>query len=135
MSLISVMVAMVLVAMVAAVFASSFQVALNSCKIVGNTSQALSIAQHKIDQMRAVGYGRLNYSDLQSAGIIDANPSTQPYSFQGVESLNTYYPAPTGTITITQPEADVAMVTVYVSWSGNQKVQGNITLKALIVRD
>jgi prepilin-type N-terminal cleavage/methylation domain-containing protein len=47
----------------------------------GQYAQAMSLCQHKIDQCRAVGWGRLNYTELSNAGIIDTTPNTSPFTF------------------------------------------------------
>jgi type II secretory pathway pseudopilin PulG len=132
---ISVMVALILLGLVAGVFSRAFDVALRSATIVGRTSQALSIAQHKIDQMRALGYGRLTYSELKAAGIIDVTPATSPYRFIQADSLATCLPTPSGTITITTPESDVRCVTVEIAWGGATHTDGDISVTALISRD
>ena len=67
-TLVGVIMALALLGFVAAIFAPAFDVAMRYSKVVGHTSQALSIAQHKIDQMRAVGYGRLTRSERVNAG-------------------------------------------------------------------
>jgi hypothetical protein len=95
----------------------------------------LAFAQHKIDQMRAIGYGRLNYSELRSAGIIDASPATMPYSFRGADGLDTYFPSPSGTIAIAATEEDIRMVTINITWAGHSHTGGDVTLTALISRD
>jgi type II secretory pathway pseudopilin PulG len=134
-SLVSVIVALALLGLVAAVFSSAFDLALRSASVVGRTSQALSIAQHKIDQMRAVGYGRLTYTELVTAGIIDGTPATSPYNFVLADDLDTYLPAPVGTISITTPESDLACVTVHIAWSGSAHTTGDISLVALISKE
>jgi len=134
-TLVAVLVAVALLALVAAVFASAFDIALRSCKVVGNTAQALSIAQHKIDQMRAVGYGRLTYSELATAGIIDGAPTIPPYSFVDSDNLRFYFAQPGGRLSIAQEEPDVRRVTVEIEWGGTRQTAGDITLVALISRE
>ena len=43
-------------------------------RMVGNYQQASSLVQHKIDELRSVGYGRLDFTNLRTSGIIDATP-------------------------------------------------------------
>jgi len=103
----------------------------------GNYAQALSLCQHKIDQMRAVGYGRLDYASLTNAGIIDPNPSAQPYTFATVDSLASFFPAYGGAITVEDYAAGLKRVTVQVSWQGcgTKQTEGAYTLVALIAKD
>ena len=105
-------------------------------KMVGNANQASSLVQHKIDQLRGVGYGRLTFKELSNAGIIDATPATSPYSFVGVDGLAAIYNNPVATINITQFNSEISQVTVQLSWSGNgnQPSSGSLVASALIAK-
>jgi prepilin-type N-terminal cleavage/methylation domain-containing protein len=133
-SLIEVMVATFLLSMAVLTFAALFPVAAKSSKMTGNYAQAVSIAQHKIDQLRAIGYGRLNYTEMLNAGIIDAAPGSDPYEFDVIDNLAGYFPIYTGTISLATEAADLTRVTVTVAWQGqgDRATQGNATLVALI---
>jgi type II secretory pathway pseudopilin PulG len=96
--------------------------------MVGDYNQAASLVQHKIDQMRAVGYGRLNYTELQAAQIIDTTPATSPFEFNVVDDLDTLFPNARGSIVISDFNSGVRQVTVTVTWSGSSMRQGNGTL-------
>jgi Tfp pilus assembly protein PilV len=140
-SLIEVMIATFLLSMGVLAFGALFPTAAKSTKMNGNYAQAVSIAQHKIDQLRAVGYGRLNHTELSNAGIIDAAPAVSPFSFSGVDNLANYFPAYTGTISVVDvntPEGTtLAQVTVTVTWSGqgDKPTGGNATLVSLIAQE
>lgn len=107
-----------------------------SGKMVGNHQQAVSLVQHKIDQLRAVGFGRLVYTELRDAGIIDTTPTVPPYRFTRVDDLASLYPTPVGTINVESVTADVRRVTVTLTWTGSAFGQGNgsVTVQALIAR-
>lgn len=82
------------------IFAACVPVARKTARMNGNYSQAISLCQHKIDQLRAVGFGRLNYTELEDAQIIDPTPNGSPYSFVAVDEVATYLPSPTATVSI-----------------------------------
>ena len=60
------------------IFAGTVPTAAKTAYLSGQYAQATSLCQHKIDQARAVGYGRLNYTELSDAGIIDDSPTRSP---------------------------------------------------------
>lgn len=135
-SLIEIMFAIFIVAGAALVFAALIPPAVKSEKMVASHQQAISIIQHKIDQLRGIGYGRLTYAEMLDAGIIDSNPSSSPYRFTQVDQLNTFYPQATGTITISDFDANVRRVNVTLTWTGAAFRQGNgtLALEVLIAR-
>lgn len=130
-TLIEVMVGIFLVSLGALMFSAMLPMAAKGGRMVGNYQQASSLVQHKIDECRSVGYGRLTYSELRTAGIIDASPTSSPYSFTGVDSLTSIYPSATGTLTITDFNATIRQVTVTLTWNGSALRQGNGTLSAV----
>ncbi len=117
-------------------FGALMPTAARTGSMVGKYEQASSLVQHKIDQLRAVGYGRLNYTELRSAGIIDEEPLTQPYSFKIVDNLQDIFPEPEATISIIDETSNIRRVTVTLRWRGGGFVQGSGQLQgvALIAR-
>lgn len=117
-------------------FSALIPPAVKSERMLASHQQATSLLQHKIDQLRGVGYGRLTFAELRAAGIVDATPTASPYRFDGVDALTTYYKAATGTITITDFDANNKTVTLTLTWTGAARRQGNGTLSvtALIAR-
>jgi hypothetical protein len=97
-------------------FAALYPSASRASKMSGNYAQACTAIQHKIDQMRAVGYGRLNYNDLRFAGIIDTTSNTSPYRFEVVDGLSASLWNPVGTITVASAGTDLMRVTVRLDW-------------------
>ncbi len=142
-SLVEVIVAMALFSLATLVFAALFPAAAKTSKMNNQYAQAVSLAQHKVDQMRAVGYGRLNYTDLLAAGIIDASPTTSPYKFDqqsatdAADDLSNFFPADTSSITVGDEDTDLKRVTVTLNWTGDGSKQtaGSVTLVALIARE
>jgi prepilin-type N-terminal cleavage/methylation domain-containing protein len=135
-TLIEVMVSMFLVSLGAIMFSAMMPMAAKGSRMVANYQQASSIVQHKIDELRAVGYGRIDYTDLQSVGIIDASPTSAPFSFSGVDGLTNIYPTATGTLSVSDFSSDIKQVTVTLTWTGSPIKQdiGTLTAVALIAR-
>jgi prepilin-type N-terminal cleavage/methylation domain-containing protein len=118
-TLVEVVVAVFLLALAVLMFGAFYPTASRASRMSGNHSQAISEVQHKVDQLRAVGYGRLNYTELRAAGIVDAEAGASPYEFHRVDELSRLLPNPTGTITVTYPATDLAQVNVRLTWSGS----------------
>jgi len=117
-TLVEVIVAVFLLAMAVLMFGAFYPSASRASRMSGNHSQAISEVQHKVDQLRAVGYGRLNYSELRAAGIIDAEPGASPFRFDSVDGLAALLPNPVGTLSVSYPATDLAQVTVRLTWTG-----------------
>lgn len=130
-TLIEVIVALGLVATGSLAFGAMVPMAAKSARMNANYQQAVSLIQHKIDQCRAVGWGRLTYTELQAAGIIDATPTTSPYRFSTVDTLTNIYPSATGTLQVADLSSTVRQVTVTITWSGSPVRQGNGSLTAV----
>jgi type II secretory pathway pseudopilin PulG len=135
-TLVEAVVSMMIVAASAGVFFALLPMSFKTGKMVGTHQQAASLIQHKVDQMRGVGYGRLSYAELKDAGIIDASPGSQPYSFKTVDGLTAIYSVPTATITITDYSATVKQVRVNLVWTGSSMKQGrgDMSITALIAK-
>jgi prepilin-type N-terminal cleavage/methylation domain-containing protein len=130
-TLIEVMVAMFLISMAAITFSAMMPMAAKGSHMVSNYQQASSLVQNKIDEIRAVGYGRIDYTDLLAAGIIDSSPTSSPYSFTGVGGLDTILPGASGTISVSNYSTTIKQVTVTVSWAGGGIKQDTGTLSAV----
>lgn len=127
-TLTEVTIALFVLALVIIIFAGSLMVSNAATGLNGQYAQALSLCQHKMDQLRAVGYGRLTYAELEDADIIDESPTSPPYRFTQVDgvtqlfglknSLGQVVVAPTTSIAITTLPSDsrVKVVTVTVTW-------------------
>ncbi|MEA2553618.1 MAG: hypothetical protein QOJ65_1794 [Fimbriimonadaceae bacterium] len=125
------MVSIFLVGVAAMMVGALMPMAAKTEKMVGNHQQAASIVQHKVDQLRGVGYGRLTAKDLKAAQIIDATSTTTPFPFGTVDTLSNYFPRPTGTIDIVDFNASTRKVTVTLTWAGSAYKQGNGTVTAI----
>jgi len=159
-SLVELAIALFVFAMMTLIFAAAFPIATRGAHVGANYAQATLLAQHKIDQARAAGFDRLDWTNLTTLKIVDtatapvANPAGFPagstqYSFTDVDDLvddaqgdKGYFPAgSTGTMTVgpisgagwTVPAAAKAkQITVTISWSGAGQSQGSFTTQTVI---
>lgn len=141
-SLTEVIIALFVFALLTTLFAGSMMVSNAATGMNGQYAQALSLCQHKMDQLRAVGYGRLDFTELNDAGIVDATPTASPYSFMVQDSVASvlalddghgHTVPPTATVTIVNSATDtrVKVVTVTVTWKSASRRM--TTSKASIV--
>jgi hypothetical protein len=112
-------------------FTALVTMAAKSGKMVGNHQQAVSIVQHKVDQLRAVGYGRLNHEELSEAGIVDPSPTSLPFEFDLVDQLDTFFPNPVGTVQVEEVGPTTRRVIVTLRWSGSSTRQGDGELSVI----
>lgn len=130
-TLVEVMIALFIFSLLMVMFTSSLLVAKSASTMNGQYAQAISLAQHKMDQLRAVGYGGLTYSELSALGIIDAAPTTTPYSFVSAsndDQVPNYIPHPvkaTVDIQAYGPDPRVKVITITIVWKSNAKRANN----------
>ena len=142
-TLIEVALALVIFVMMALLFAAVFPVAVRGAQQSNNYDQAALLAQHKIDQLRAAGFGNLDSTDLVRLGIVDSAPTTSPYSFTATDDLlggsggNGYFPpGTTGTITIGPyggTGGSVDAVTITISWPSGATPHGSYSASTMII--
>lgn len=115
-SLMETVIALFVFSLLVLTFAGTMSVSLRAGKMNGQYSQATSLCQHKIDQLRAVGYGRLTYSELKDAEIIDEDTTSSPYSFNQIDGTDEYLPQSQTFIYVEDVSSSVRKVTVEISW-------------------
>ncbi len=116
-TLVEVCVAMLAMTVIIIIFGGSVLLAQRAGNVNGQYAQALSICQHKIDQLRAVGYYRaMSYDELYDAGIIDETPNTSPFSFDNADNVDNYLPNASGTIKIKESTSKYVIVEVAINW-------------------
>jgi len=133
-SLIEVVISLVVFSGIMLIFAAAMPISGKSAHVTGQYAQAVSLCQHKIDQLRAVGFGRLNYTELEDAGIIDASPSSSPYSFSLADDVSAYLPNSTASLTILSVDSRTTKVIASISWKtlATDAAPRTVTLTALI---
>lgn len=133
---IEILAAVFVIGITAVIFGAIFPMAAKTQTMAANHQQALGIAQHKIDQLRAVGYGRLTYTELRNAGIIDSTSTVSPFRYTVVDDLASLYPTAVGTIAVADFSTTIRQVTVTLTWSNSARRPGNgtVSLMALVAK-
>ena len=129
--------------MMTLMFAAVFPVAVRGAQQGNNYNQAALLAQHKIDQLRTAGFSNLDHADLVRLGVIDASPSTSPFSFTAIDNLpggsggSGFFPAgTTGTITVSPYPSTtntVDAVTIKISWPSSALPAGSYSASTMII--
>jgi prepilin-type N-terminal cleavage/methylation domain-containing protein len=131
-SLIELMIAVLLFSFAVTAFASLFPVSMRMRSKSENVTRATTLAQQKIEQLRARTYADLNYTSLHGANLIDASPNTSPFAFTLVDGLASQLPEASGTLALTDAAADLKQVDVTVSWGGVVANGNSVTVSTLI---
>ena len=119
------------------IFAALSPMAARTSRMSGNYSQAISLAQHKVDQLRSVGYGRLSYRELHAARIIDSYPTGLPFRFGHADSVAQHLPNPIATLDFLDAGPGLTEAIVRIQWTGatGKSSQGDYSLKVIIAND
>ena len=131
-SLIEVMIAVMVLSFAVATFAPLYPISLRMRSKAENVTRATTLAQQKIEQVRAIPYSSLTYSGLQANSVIDASPNSSPYSFTTVDGVASKLPQATGTLTVSTPATDLKQVDVTVTWGGLVQNGNTVTVSTLI---
>jgi Tfp pilus assembly protein PilV len=131
-TLFEVMMGVLLLSLTVTVFASLFPLSARLRTKSENVTRATTLAQQKIEQVRALSYADLEYDTLRVANVIDSSPDTAPFSFTQIDGLATKLPQGAGTLTISDPEPDLRQVSVTVTWGGVVANGNTITVSTLI---
>ncbi len=150
-TLMEVALSLIIFTLMVLMFGAVLPIAVRGASHGNNYSQAAALAQRKVDQLRAAGYGRLfdggggtAKDQLSAQNIVDGQNGTSDanggsYDFTTVDHLTGaggfFPPGSTGTITISPyagtASGQVAQVTVTITWTGS--VPGSYTVSALII--
>ena len=131
-SLIETMIAVLVLSFTVLVFGAVFPAASRMRWKGENVTRATTIAQQKLEQLRGQGYDGLTSSSLLAAGIVDASPTSSPYSITTASGLGTALPSGTGTLTITDAGTDLKQAQVDITWGGLITQGNSVTLIAYI---
>lgn len=98
---------------------------------------ALMLAERRMEAIKLLGYGNLTYDGLRAYGLIDANPTSSPYSFTNTDSARNESPARllpqgTGQIIVEDTEWDVRRVTIRVTWQDISGRTQSVELRTLV---
>lgn len=126
-----------LLAVVAVVFGALYPA---SQRIGGGSkwrATALMLAERRMEAVKLLGYGNLTYDGLRAYRLIDASPTTSPFSFTHTddarnESPSRLLPQGTGEIVIEDAAWDVKRVIVRVSWRDANGRTQKVELRTLV---
>jgi type II secretory pathway pseudopilin PulG len=132
-NLIDVMITLFLVGVIGVFFSATFPFGLSSSGQAEQYKLATSIAQRKMEQLRALKYESLTQPILQQTEIIDADSTTLPYSFSTVDNVPSKLPEGVGFVSITDEDISrgIKRVEVTVKWSHTSDKTRSVVLKTL----
>jgi prepilin-type N-terminal cleavage/methylation domain-containing protein len=131
-SLIETMIAVMALSFIVLVFGAVLPTASQMRYKAENVTRATTLANLKLEQLRGVGYKKLNYTDLLAAGIIDATPTTSPYSITAASGLSTALASGSGTLTITDEATDLKRARVDITWEATLDQGNSVALTTFI---
>jgi hypothetical protein len=133
-----VMMAVMLLAVCAMIFAATLPAAHRSRAKADNRNVATSLAQKMLEDIRTIGYVNANPTQLLANGLIDsATPvSTNTYSFTNVDSgvidsPGSALPSGTGRIVLETLDLELIRITVQVNWSETGQTR-TVTIATLL---
>jgi prepilin-type N-terminal cleavage/methylation domain-containing protein len=137
MSLIEVIIAVMVFSFAITVFAALYPLAARMRVKSEYVTQATTIAQRKVEQIRALPYTSLNFTSLRGANVIDASPTSSPYSFTSVDNIASKLPEATGTLTLANAGSGsnvsaLKRIDVTVSWGGVVANGNTVTVSTTI---
>jgi hypothetical protein len=118
-SLIETMIAVMALSFTVLVFGAIFPAASRMRQKSENVARATTLAHQKLEQLRGLDYGSLNRDDLHTAGIIDASPTSSPFSITAASGLASALPQGAGTLALGEVnggDPDLTQATVEITW-------------------
>lgn len=131
-TLIECMIAVLVLSFASTVFAALFPIAMRLRSKSENVTRATMLCQQVIEEARAIPYTSLNYSGMHSGNLIDASPTTSPFSITTIDGLAGQLPQGAGTLTVSNPATDLTQVTVTITWGGEVQNGNSVTASTLI---
>ncbi len=101
-----------------AVFSAMFPTGIKASRQAHQYKVAASIAQRKMEQIRAMPYESITFVGLTAGGIVDQDEDDSPYSFTSVDSVADQLTSGTGSLRVSQLTGDMKWVRVSLSWEG-----------------
>lgn len=116
-------------------FAALYPTAAQSSRLSTDYSQAMATVQHKVDQLRSIGWGRLNFSEMRAAGIIDASPTSGSFRYEASDGVSSYLKSPVGTITFSDISTGLTRATVTLTWKSGITRTSTHEVQVIIARE
>ncbi len=129
--LVDAVVALLLLALAGVLFSATFPTGLAAVRQSGETKKAVALVEQKIEQVKALGFESLSYSNLRAANVVDAAPTDSPYAFTSVDSLSSNMAGATGKLVIDSDAPGVKRVTVSITWKGGAAAH-DVTIRTLV---
>ncbi|MEN6372808.1 MAG: hypothetical protein ABFD64_12445 [Armatimonadota bacterium] len=117
--LIDVMITVMLLGMAGVIFTATFPTGHSALNQAEDTKKAVELAQKKLEQVKALGYESLSYTNLRAANAIDEDQTSSPYNFTSVDNLAKSLASSSGTLEITNYAAGIKKVVATVSWNSS----------------
>jgi len=133
--LVDVIVTVLLLGTCGIVFSTTFPAGITCSRQAQEYKIASAIAQQKIEQVRAVGYQSLTYILLQSAGTIDADPTSSPFEFTSVDNVDGQLSHGSGSLTVANYSSDIKQVTVTVNWRSSTVPRNRVVQLITLIAD
>ncbi|MEI6914154.1 MAG: hypothetical protein WCL39_03390 [Armatimonadota bacterium] len=122
MTIVEIVFAMSVLLSCALVYAAAFPTATTSRQKADNRAFALSLADRQMESIRDAGYAQIqSLAGLQAVSLVDASPTTSPYSITNVtlgsqQTIASALPSGIGTMAINTEGTGLVRVTVTVVW-------------------
>lgn len=132
--LVDAIVTLFLLGIVGAIFTAVFPVSLSCSRQAQEYKIATTIAQRKMEQLRAINYQSMAQPLLVSASIIDTDAATLPYSFTTIDSVADQLASGTGELDVVDVTSDTKSISVTIRWQGSSSpIARSVRLNTLIV--
>ena len=148
MNLVEVLLAMLVFLMIALMFGAAIPAATRGTRYSGNFQQAISVVQHKLDQLREADYSRLNPTEMDARNIIDStgtcstsgSTTTCYYTTQdgivsafGAGAVGTIVVSPfTPSLIVASGEYTLLSVTVTLTWKDSNGASHSYSASTLV---
>jgi len=116
--LVDAIITLFLLGIAGAVFSAMYPTGIKASRQAHQYKVAASIAQRKMEQVRAMPYESITPVGLMAGSIIDQDDDDSPYSFTSVDGVADQLVSGTGSLSVSELSSGVKWVRVSVSWDG-----------------
>ena len=143
--MVEVMLSLIIFLMIALMFGAAIPAATRGARYSGTFQQAISVTQHKIDQLREAGYARLNSASIVSRSLADScsvSSTTTTCGFTTTDAITSFFGAgAVGTLVVAPytpsfvaatNQYSLLTVTVTLTWKDASKAIHSYSASAII---
>lgn len=144
-TLIEVVIAMIIFLMMVLMFAAVFPLAVRGAIFSNNYAQAVALCQHKMDQLRGETWNKMDYTDLNNDGVVDAAAAGNQNIANGLyftttDNLAGFYPTGcSGKLTVTTDNnvasGTVEDVVIQINWITGNGANSSYKLYGMITKN